>query len=69
MKKLFKLHPQAILIGLALLLLTILGIYFLWGSRVLLTSLHASLKAPSVSEKPVGFNIGAAQALNLKLEQ
>ncbi len=69
MKNLFKLHPQAILIGLAFLLLAVLGIYFFWGGSVLLTSLHDSLKIPSASEKPVGFDIESAKALNLKLEQ
>ena len=69
MKNLFKLHLQAILIGFAFLLLVVLGIYFFWGAGVLSTSLRASLKTPSVTETPTGFNIEAAKALNLKLEQ
>ncbi|OGZ53971.1 MAG: hypothetical protein A3B25_02730 [Candidatus Ryanbacteria bacterium RIFCSPLOWO2_01_FULL_48_26] len=68
MKKLFEMHSQAILIGLAFLLLAVLGTYFFWGGRIILTGLHESLKIPSVSEKPIGFDIEAAKALNLKLE-
>ena len=69
MKRFFKLHLDAVLIASAFLLLVVLGIYFFWGVGVLLSSLHSSLTIPSVSEKPSGFNIEGAKALNLKLEQ
>ena len=69
MKKFFKLHLEAVLIGLAFLLLVVLGIYFFWGVGVLSTSLHTSLKTPSVGEKPAGFDIEAAKALDVNVEQ
>ena len=69
MKRFFKSHLEAVLIGTAFLLLVILGTYFFWGVGILSTSFRASLAIPSAAEKKSGFDIEGAKALNLKLEQ
>ena len=68
MKKFFNAHPEVILIGLAVLLLLVLGAYYFWGTSVLLTSLNTSLNIPIDSEKPIQFDIESAKVLNLRLE-
>ena len=68
MKNFFKKHPEMALIGLAVFLIFILGAYFFWGVRVLLTSVNTSLKIPTITDKPIKFDLESARALNLNLE-
>jgi hypothetical protein len=66
MKKIFRKHPEAVLISLAVVLLAIIGAYVIWSVTDVAGEVNAALNA-SIAVRPYkGFDLSGAKVLNLK---
>jgi len=67
MKKFFKSHHEIVLVGLTVLFLAVLIVYFFWGITTLILNLNKALTmgGEKQSEK-IEFDIKGAEALDLK---
>lgn len=66
MNKLFKKHPDFVLISLTVIFLSVLIAYFFWGITALIVKLNAAVKPGNTNESALKFNLDEAARINLK---
>jgi hypothetical protein len=66
MKKIFKKHPEFVLVSLAAFFLLVLAIYFFWGITTMVSTLNKAIAGSKAEEAAVGFDLKGAAGLNLK---
>ena len=66
MRSLFKKYPDFVIIGFAILLLTILAIYFFWPLQTIVVNLNKAVGFSQENNTNTGFDLEGAKALDLK---
>jgi hypothetical protein len=66
MDNFFKKHPDLVLIGLAVVFVAILIVYFFWGITTLIVELNKGVNPGKINQSAVTFNLEDAAKLNLK---
>lgn len=66
MKKFFKKHQEIALIGLTIILVAAISVYFVWGIKAIIVSVNESIGSNGAAGTSGGFNLKGAQGLDLK---
>jgi hypothetical protein len=66
MKKILRNYPEVVLAALAVVFVAIIAVAFIWGIGDVATAVYRAVNAPPGGGGNVGFNLQAAQQLNLR---
>jgi hypothetical protein len=64
--KFFNKHAELVLVGLAVILVAILGVYYFWGVGSLVANLNKAVNIGGGKNPQIGFDLSSAASLNLK---
>ncbi len=66
MQKIFRSHPEFVLIALTAVIVGVLAAYYFWGITRLISVSTSAIAPPAKEEAAPGFDIDGAKGLDLK---